>query len=131
MTERKLIFLRRLASSVALWSVALWIIFSGFVPGFLLLVSSLALIGLWEYYTMLDHKRLPNFKMIGMICGALLCTGSFYYIGRVPASPEVAPFASRTYDFEVATPSCSSCSWSSPGRCSRRRATFRRSKRWP
>jgi phosphatidate cytidylyltransferase len=103
MTERKLIFLRRLASSVALWSVALWIIFSGFVPGFLLLVSSLALIALWEYYVMLDHKRLPNFKIIGMLCGALLCAGSFYYIGRVPASPAVAPFASRTYDFEVAT----------------------------
>ncbi len=103
MTERKLIFLRRLGSSVALWSVALWIIFSGFVPGFLLLVSSLALIGLWEYYTMLDHKKLPNFKIIGMLCGALLCAGSFYFLGRVPPGTSPGSFASRTYDFEVVT----------------------------
>src|SRR5262249_54846061 len=103
MTERKLIFLRRLGSSVALWSVALWIIFSGFVPGFLLLVSSLALIGLWEYYTMLDHKKLPNFKIIGMLCGALLCAGSFYFLGRVPPGTSSGSFASRTYDFEVVT----------------------------
>ncbi len=104
MTERKLIFLRRLVSSIGLWSIALWIIFSGFVPGFVVLVSGLALIGLWEYYTMLDHKQLPNFKIIGMLCGALLCTGSFYYFGRTTVGSTVAaPFASRTYDFEVAT----------------------------
>ena len=96
MTERKLVFLRRLGSSVALWTLALWIIFSGFVPGFVVLVSGLALLGLWEYYTMLDHKKLPNFKIIGMLCGGLFCTGSFYYFGRLSA-----PFATRTYDFEV------------------------------
>ncbi|MHA3770946.1 phosphatidate cytidylyltransferase [Verrucomicrobiota bacterium sgz303538] len=102
MTERTIIFFRRLGSSVVLWSVALWIIFSGFVPGFLFLVSGLALIGLWEYYKMLDHKHLPNFKVIGMLCGALLCAGSFFYFGRVQ-NGEPAPFAARVYDFEVAT----------------------------
>jgi len=101
MTERKLIFLRRLGSSLALWTVALWIIFSGFVPGFVVLVSGLALLGLWEYYTMLDHKKLPNFKIIGMLCGGLFCTGSFYYFGRLPTGAETMPFATRTYDFEV------------------------------
>ncbi len=101
MTERKLTFLRRLCSSVGLWTVALWIIFSGFVPGFVVLVSGLALLGLWEYYTMLDHKKLPNFKIIGMICGALFCAGSFYYFGRSPSETESLPFAARTYDFEV------------------------------
>lgn len=102
MTERTIIFFRRLGSSVVLWSVALWIIFSGFVPGFLFLVSGLALIGLWEYYKMLDHKHLPNFKVIGMLCGALLSAGSFFYFGRVRGG-EIAPFAARVYDFEVAT----------------------------
>jgi phosphatidate cytidylyltransferase len=102
MSERTTVFFRRLGSSVALWSVALWIIFSGFVPGFLLLVSGLALLGLWEYYRMLDHKKLPNFKVIGMLCGGLLSAGSFFYYGRV-VQGSMAPFASRVYDFEVAT----------------------------
>ena len=104
MTERKLIFLRRLFSSGLLWSIALSIIFSGFVPGFLFLVSGLALIGLWEYYTMLDHKRLPNFKIFGMLCGALLCAGSFYYITGLRAlETSAGSFAARAYDSEVAT----------------------------
>jgi phosphatidate cytidylyltransferase len=103
MSDRTIVFFRRLGSSLALWTAALWIIFSGFVPGFLVLVSSLALIGLWEYYQMLDHKKLPNFKVIGMICGAILCGGSFYYYGRIQPGVPMAPFASRVYDFEVAT----------------------------
>ncbi|MDQ3621662.1 MAG: phosphatidate cytidylyltransferase, partial [Verrucomicrobiota bacterium] len=45
--------------------------------------------------TMLDHKRLPNFKMIGMLCGALLSLGSFYYNSQ--AHP------ARWYDFEIAS----------------------------
>jgi phosphatidate cytidylyltransferase len=95
MTDRKLVFLRRLGSSLALWSVALWIIFSGFVPGFVVLVGGLSLVALWEYYTMLDHKRLPNFKIIGMVCGAVLAAGSFYYLGSVERT--------QSYDLEVAT----------------------------
>ena len=49
MTERKLVFLRRLGSSVTLWVVALWIIFSGYEPGFLGLVGALSLLGMWEF----------------------------------------------------------------------------------
>ena len=103
MSDRTIVFFRRLGSSVVLWTAALWIIISGFVPGFLLLVSSLALIGLWEFYQMLSHKKLPSFKVLGMICGAILCAGSFYYYGRVVPGVAVAPFAARVYDFEVAT----------------------------
>ncbi len=95
MTDRKLIFFRRLGSSLALWSVALWIIFHGFVPGFVMLVGGLSLIGLWEYYTMLDQKRLPNFKFIGMFCGTVMAAGSFYYLGSVGRT--------QSYDLEVAT----------------------------
>ncbi len=103
MTDRALTFFRRLASSVTLWGLALWIIFSGFVPGFVVLVSGLSLLALWEYYGMLDHKKLPHFKVFGMLCGALFCAGSFYYFGRTSSSGVEAPFALRTYDFEVAT----------------------------
>jgi phosphatidate cytidylyltransferase len=95
MTTNKLVFLSRLGSSVALWSVALWIIFSGFELGFFFLISTLALVGLWEYYVMLDHKKLPNFKIIGMLSGAVLVCGSFYYCSRVGPA--------QSYDFEVAT----------------------------
>lgn len=94
MTERKLVFLRRLGSSVTLWVVALWIIFSGYEPGFLALVGILTLMGMWEFYTMLDNKRLPNFKIIGMLCTAFFVAGSFYYLGRFGID--------HAHDFEVA-----------------------------
>jgi len=52
------------------------------------------MIGLWEFYRMLDHKGLPNFKITGMICGAVMLAGSFYYFSKIgPAG---------SYDFEVA-----------------------------
>src|SRR5438094_8082092 len=52
------------------------------------------MIGLWEFYRMLDHKGLPNFKITGMICGAVMLGGSFYYFSKIgPAG---------SYDFEVA-----------------------------
>jgi phosphatidate cytidylyltransferase len=93
MTERTIVFFRRLGSSVTLWVVALWIIFSGYEPGFVALVGGLSMLGLWEFYRMLDHKRLPNFKIIGMICAGFFVAGSFYYLGRG---------ASHAHDFEVA-----------------------------
>ena len=95
MTDRKLVFLRRLGSSVALWGIALWIIFSGYVPGFLFLIGGLAMIGLWEFYSMLEQKRLPSFKIIGMICGMVMSFGSFYYLGSVTRI--------QSYDLEIAT----------------------------
>ena len=67
----RLVFLTRLGSTLALWSIALYIIFSGFEIGFFLLIGGIGMIGLWEFYNMLDHKGLPNFKYIGMICGAV------------------------------------------------------------
>jgi phosphatidate cytidylyltransferase len=43
---------------------------------------------------MLDHKGLPNFKITGMICGAVLLAGSFYYFSKIGPA--------HSYDFEVA-----------------------------
>jgi phosphatidate cytidylyltransferase len=80
---------------VALWSVALWIIFSGFELGFFFLIGTLSLVGLWEYYTMLENKKLPNFKIIGMLAGAVLIGGSFFYFRKVGPA--------QSYDFEVST----------------------------
>ncbi len=97
MTDRKLTFLRRFASTAVLWTIALWTIFTGSEPGFVLLIAGLGLVGLWEYYTMLDAKKLPNFKMFGMFCGALMLGGSFYWLGWRGASPD------SIYDFEIGT----------------------------
>ena len=94
MTTHQLVFLRRLGSSVALWSVALTVILTGYELGFMVLISALGLLGLWEFYSMLDVKGLPNFRWIGMICGGLLNLGSFYYFSHV------GPMGS--YDFEIA-----------------------------
>jgi len=95
MTPNRLVFLRRFGSTVVLWSVALWIILSGYEIGFHFLIGTLAMLGLWEYYTMLDHKKLPNFKIIGLICGVIFLVGSFYYFSHI------GPV--HSYDFEVAT----------------------------
>jgi phosphatidate cytidylyltransferase len=95
MPTNQLVFVRRFGSTVVLWSVALWIILSGYELGFHFLIGSLGLLGLWEYYDMLDHKKLPNFRVIGMICGVIFNVGSFYYFSHV------GPI--HSYDFEVAT----------------------------
>src|ERR1700719_25336 len=88
------VFGLRFLSTIALWAVALLIAFSGFEILFWLLISACGLIALWEFYRMLDRDGLPNFKIIGMICGAIMLVGSFYYFSKNgPAD---------SYDFEVA-----------------------------
>jgi len=79
MTSTQITFLSRLGSSIALWAVALYTIFAGFEIGFFLLIGAAGMLGLWEFYLMLDHKKLPNFKITGMLAGAVLLVGSFHY----------------------------------------------------
>ena len=88
------VFIMRFISTVALWSIALLIAFSGFEILFWILISVFGLIALLEFYRMLDHKGLPNFKVTGMICGAVMLVGSFYYFAKMGPA--------RSYDFEVA-----------------------------
>src|ERR1700726_2427224 len=88
------VFILRFLSTVALWSVALLIAFSGFEILFWLLISAFGLIALWEFYRMLDHDGLPNFKITGMICGAIMLVGSFYYFSKIGPA--------QSNDFEVA-----------------------------
>jgi phosphatidate cytidylyltransferase len=77
-----------------LWTIALAIAFTGYEILYWLLISGFGLIGLWEFYRILDRDHLPNFKYIGMICGAIMLVGSFYYFSRLgPAG---------SYDFEIA-----------------------------
>ncbi len=90
----RLTFIFRFASTIALWSVALLIIFSGYELAFFALIGSLGLVSLWEFYGMLDHKGLPNFKVTAMICGSIMLCGSFYYFSKVGPA--------QSYDFEMA-----------------------------
>jgi phosphatidate cytidylyltransferase len=87
-------FILRFISTIALWTIALLIMFSGYEILFWMLISLFGLIGLWEFYRMLDHKGLPNFKITGLICGAVLLAGSFYYFSKIGPT--------GSYDFEVA-----------------------------
>src|SRR5437763_13910779 len=87
-------FILRFVSTIALWSIALAIAFSGYEILFWLLISAFGLIALLEFYRMLDHANLPNFKITGLICGAILLVGSFYYFSKVGPA--------QSYDFEVA-----------------------------
>ena len=87
-------FLFRFISTVVLWSVALVIAFSGYEFAFYALICAFGLIALWEFYRMLDHRGLPNFKITAMICGAVMLVGSFYYFAKMGPA--------RSYDFEVA-----------------------------
>src|SRR5438128_3121981 len=77
------VFVLRFISTIALWSIALLIAFSGFEILFWLLISVFGLIGLLEFYRMLDHKSLRNFKITGMICGAVMLGGRFYYFSKI------------------------------------------------
>src|SRR6266403_1378946 len=87
-------FILRFISTIALWSIALAIAFSGYEVLFWLLISGFGLIALWEFYGMLDHDGLPNFKITAMLCGTIMLAGSFYYFAHMgPAG---------SYDFEIA-----------------------------
>jgi phosphatidate cytidylyltransferase len=91
---RRSVFILRFVSTVALWSIALAIAFSGYEVLFWLLISAFGLLALWEFYRMLDHASLPNFKITGLICGAIMLVGSFYYFSKIGPA--------QSYDFELA-----------------------------
>ena len=74
------VFARRLVSAVLLWSLLLGVLVAGNPVGYFLLTSVMGLLGLWEFYGMLDHKGLPNFKLFGMTCAGIFFVGSFYFL---------------------------------------------------
>ncbi|MDB6146652.1 MAG: hypothetical protein JWO45_316, partial [Spartobacteria bacterium] len=87
-------FVLRFLSTIVLWSIALVIAFSGHEIFYFILISAFGLVALWEFYRMLDHHGVPNFKVTGLLCGVVMLAGSFYYFARMGPA--------RSYDFEVA-----------------------------
>ena len=71
-------FYRRLISAIAMWAIALIVHLSGNETVFLLLIGSLGLAGLWEYFRMIERSGIRCFTAFGMACGAASFIGSFF-----------------------------------------------------
>ncbi|MGA3266991.1 MAG: phosphatidate cytidylyltransferase [Verrucomicrobiota bacterium] len=96
------VFLRRLVTSVILWTVVIAALFSRerlISDGvFLLVMVLLATAGLAEFYGLVEKRGLACFKYCGLLGGALLMTGTFFnLIGRLGTSGSPA----RVNDFET------------------------------
>lgn len=93
--SKKIVFLRRLISSVILWTIVLASMFSGnkFVSDyiFLLIMMVLAGTGLHEFYTLVSKRGLFCFKWVGIWGGLLLMASTFFYIeGSKNPNPSAA-----------------------------------------
>jgi phosphatidate cytidylyltransferase len=79
--SKQQVFLRRLVSTVVLWTAILSAMFSGnhFIADgvFVVLIVFLALTGLVEFYGLARLRGLPCFKVSGVIGGVLLMIGTF------------------------------------------------------
>ena len=73
------VFLSRLTSSLALWTICWATMNWAYEPGFWFLLGVLILRGLWEFYQMLTAAGLPHFKRTGMFLGTSLCLGSLAF----------------------------------------------------
>ncbi len=96
------IFLRRLLTSVILWTVVLWALFSKnkvFSDSvFLIIMMVLAGFGLAEFYGLVERRGLVCFKEWGVVGGLLLMASTFFYLSGLLGSKD-AP--AKANDFEV------------------------------
>lgn len=94
--------MRRLFSSVVLWTVVILALFSGnkLVSDwfFLLIMTVLAVTGLMEFYNMVEKRGLVCFKGWGIFGGVLLMASTFFYVSGY-LGPKEAP--SKAGDFET------------------------------
>src|SRR5438876_6412917 len=78
------VFLRRLLSSIVLWSVVIGSMFSGNKPlsdgVFLVIMMALAGFGLAEFYGLVEKRGLICFKHWGVTGGLLLIASTFFYL---------------------------------------------------
>jgi phosphatidate cytidylyltransferase len=90
--SKKKVFLKRLLSSIILWTIVIASLFSGnkilsdYV--FLAIMMVLAWAGLVEFYNLLAHRNLFCFKGVGVFGGLLLMASTFFYLSGqiVPAT---------------------------------------------
>jgi phosphatidate cytidylyltransferase len=96
------VFLRRLASTVVLWTAILSAMFSGnqYLADavFVVIIVFVALMGLVEFYNLARKRGLACFKVSGVIGGVLLMIGTFLNVtGRLGSHGSPA----RVNDFET------------------------------
>jgi phosphatidate cytidylyltransferase len=94
MDAAQLTFRRRLVSTLLMWTIALGTILSGYEQLFFITIAGIGLLGLWEYYEMLDRRGVPNFKLTAMITAVVFMAGSFFTFRSY--GPD------KSYDFEIA-----------------------------
>ena len=96
------IFLRRLLTSIVLWTVVISALFSGnklISDGvFLVIMMALAGFGLLEFYGLVEKRGLICFKEWGVFGGLLLIASTFFYLSGVLGIQE-AP--AKANDFET------------------------------
>lgn len=96
------IFLRRLLSTIVLWTIVLTAIFSrnqavaNYV--FLLLMILLAGAGLWEFYGLIEKRGLKCFKWWGLAAGIALMASTHYYVTHAQGHQLLA---GKPNDFET------------------------------
>ena len=80
MTQNRMTFFLRLGSTLVLWALMLSTVFAGYEYGFFGLLAFMAMLGLWEYYKMLEGDGIRVFTLTGLICGAVLVGGGFFIV---------------------------------------------------
>jgi phosphatidate cytidylyltransferase len=99
------IFIRRLASTVTLWTIVLLALFSSnrivsdYV--FMLLILFLAVTGLIEFYGLVEKRNLVCFKGWGIFGGILLMLGTFLNLTGQIGTPAWIGGPARVNDFET------------------------------
>jgi phosphatidate cytidylyltransferase len=99
------IFIRRLASTVTLWTIVLLALFSSnrivsdYV--FMLLILFLAVTGLIEFYGLVEKRNLVCFKRWGILGGILLMVGTFLNLTGKMGTPSEIGGPARVNDFEI------------------------------
>lgn len=100
--SKGVIFLRRLGSSVALWSFVLLALFAGHTLFgdvlFLMVMLMIAMLGLEEFYILVTKAGFDCFRKLGLVGGIVLMTSTFIYVqGGVRANLSPA----KANDFET------------------------------
>src|SRR6266436_6258316 len=99
------VFIRRLASTVTLWTIVLLALFSSnriisdYV--FMLLILFLAVTGLIEFYGLVEKRNLVCFKRWGILGGILLMLGTFLNLTGKIGTPSNIGGPARVNDFEI------------------------------
>lgn len=94
MESAQVTFRRRLVSTLILWALVLGTVLSGYEQMFFIVIAGIGLLGLWEYYEMLDRRGVPNFKLTALITAVVFLAGSFLTFRSY--GPD------KSYDFEIA-----------------------------